>query len=175
MVQSLLADRFKLRTHFEPRQTAVFELIVDKPGKLGPKLQKHPPDQPCQLTESLQDGTVQDGFPMRCGIVVPMKPSVAGRARFGARDAKMAFIADWLMSLAGSGIDKPVIDKTGLGNVDFAIEYSPRLIQDPTSNPDPNASTFLEALKDQLGLKLVSTTGTVSTFVIDHIEQPTPN
>jgi uncharacterized protein (TIGR03435 family) len=30
-------------------------------------------------------------------------------------------------------------------------------------------------LKDQLGLKLESTTGPVNELVVDHIEEPTPN
>jgi uncharacterized protein (TIGR03435 family) len=34
---------------------------------------------------------------------------------------------------------------------------------------------FLEAVNDQLGLKLQSITAPVETLIIDHIEQPTPN
>jgi uncharacterized protein (TIGR03435 family) len=33
----------------------------------------------------------------------------------------------------------------------------------------------LEALHDQLGLKLEPTKGPVDVLVIDHIEEPTPN
>jgi len=47
MMQSLLADRFKLAVHFETRQVPVFALLVDKPGQLGPLLQRHPEDTPC--------------------------------------------------------------------------------------------------------------------------------
>ena len=33
MMQSLLADRFRLAVHYETRQVPVFALIVDQPGK----------------------------------------------------------------------------------------------------------------------------------------------
>ncbi|MGH9571962.1 MAG: DUF3738 domain-containing protein, partial [Candidatus Acidiferrales bacterium] len=41
--------------------------------------------------------------------------------------------------------------------------------------PDPEGASFIGALKEQLGLRLVSTTAPVSEIVIDHIEEPTPN
>ena len=47
MMQALLADRFKLAIHSETRQLPVFGLVLDKPGKLGPKLQIHPADSAC--------------------------------------------------------------------------------------------------------------------------------
>jgi hypothetical protein len=47
MMQSLLADRFKLAIHIETRQLPVYALVLDKPGKPGPQLQPHPDDVPC--------------------------------------------------------------------------------------------------------------------------------
>ena len=38
IVQSPLADRFKLRIHFETHEVPVLALGLDKPGKTGPKL-----------------------------------------------------------------------------------------------------------------------------------------
>jgi len=35
--------------------------------------------------------------------------------------------------------------------------------------------TFLEALREQLGLTLKSTKGLVDLLVIDHVEKPTPD
>jgi uncharacterized protein (TIGR03435 family) len=40
---------------------------------------------------------------------------------------------------------------------------------------DDTAPSFVEIVRDQLGLKLVPTTGQVDTPVIDHIEEPSPN
>ena len=47
MMQSLLADRFKLSAHFETREVPVLALILVKPGKLGPKLRPHSEGPPC--------------------------------------------------------------------------------------------------------------------------------
>ncbi|MGO8717981.1 MAG: TIGR03435 family protein [Acidobacteriaceae bacterium] len=41
MVQSLLADRFKLAVHFETQRISVFALVLAKHGKTGPKLHPH--------------------------------------------------------------------------------------------------------------------------------------
>ncbi|HKV48972.1 MAG TPA: M56 family metallopeptidase [Candidatus Acidoferrales bacterium] len=175
MMQALLADRFKLAAHFETKEEPVFALVIANPSKLGRQLRTDPESRPCEPDASAGAQTSPDGFPIRCGVVVPMKSSAPGRVRFGARNASMSFVADWLISLAGSGIDKPVIDQTGLGNVDFAIEYSPEGIANPNFKPDANGPSFPEALKDQLGLKLVPTNAPVKTLVIDHIEEPSPN
>ena len=57
MMQSLLADRFKLAIHHETRQLPIMALVLDKPGKLGPQLQEHPEDSPCAITPSAQNST----------------------------------------------------------------------------------------------------------------------
>lgn len=82
-----------------------------------------------------------------------------------------------LPSGALAGVARPVFDATGLqGNFDFSIEWTPGLPVQPqefvTDNPGP---TFVQAMDDQLGLKLVPRTGPVGVFVIRHIEEPTPN
>jgi hypothetical protein len=41
MMQSLLADRFKLAIHFETQQVPVLALVLVKPGVTGPKLRPH--------------------------------------------------------------------------------------------------------------------------------------
>jgi Protein of unknown function (DUF3738) len=41
MMQSLLADRFKLAIHFETQQVPVLALVLEKPGRTGPKLRSH--------------------------------------------------------------------------------------------------------------------------------------
>ena len=54
-------------------------------------------------------------------------------------------------------VDRAVLDQTGLsGTFDFSLEYTPLLNgQPPEGFPaDITGPTFLEALKEQLGLKL---------------------
>ena len=77
-------------------------------------------------------------------------------------------------------MDGPVLDRTGLtGTFDFAIEFAP-----PPSNPfgpgaksrpAPAAPTFVEALKEQLGLRLEPLTGPFDVLVIGNIEEPLAN
>jgi uncharacterized protein (TIGR03435 family) len=47
MMQSLLADRFKLALHHETRQSPALALVFVKDGKLGPQLQSHSDDNAC--------------------------------------------------------------------------------------------------------------------------------
>jgi uncharacterized protein (TIGR03435 family) len=49
MMQTLLAERFKLKIHTENRGLPVYALVLDKPGRLGPALQPHPDNAPCAL------------------------------------------------------------------------------------------------------------------------------
>jgi uncharacterized protein (TIGR03435 family) len=46
MMQSLLADRFKLVAHYETQQVPKFGIVLAKPGVLGPKLRMHRVDDP---------------------------------------------------------------------------------------------------------------------------------
>ncbi len=58
MMQSLLADRFKLRVHFESRQVPVLGLVLVKPGQLGPNLLPHSEGPGC--AESLSRNTTME-------------------------------------------------------------------------------------------------------------------
>jgi len=180
MMQALLADRFKLAIHYETRQLPVFALVLDRPGKLGPQLRPHPEDSPCSTAPPAPglSPTVADGFPEPCGALAGVRASVPGRARAGARNMAVAMIATSIPPL--SGVDRPILDKTGLaGRYDFVIEWTPE-IKGPlppgsTFQPDPTGPTFLEALKEQLGLKLESQTGPVDVILVDHVEHPSEN
>jgi uncharacterized protein (TIGR03435 family) len=186
MMQALLGDRFKLVIHYETRRLPVFALVLDKPGKTGPQLQPYPDGSPCD--PSIPTGTnsapgprqpVAGGFPAICGGYAAMQASVPGRVRTGARNVTIQIIADQFPGL-GNGVDRPVVDQTGLiGKFDFWLEWTPELNgpvpPGSTFQPDPTGPTFQEALKQQLGLKLNSQTGPVDVLVIDRIEEPSPN
>ena len=89
----------------------------------------------------------------------------------------MGRIADFLKN-PYTGIDRPVLDRTGLtGAFDFSLEWSiePDPAQLPGSQSADTGSTFLQALQEQLGLKLKSTAGPVDVLVIDHVERPSEN
>jgi bla regulator protein blaR1 len=193
MMQSLLAERFRLTAHFEKRDIPVYALLLDVPGKLGPLLQQHPEDSPCATTPwvptppvTAPPQSLDTRFPGPCGGIVNMRPSVRGRVRAGARNVTMELIAS-SMTGPSKEANRPVVDRTGLtGKFDFAIEFlsrpdnrsagpssSPNVSSPNASSPnDANGPSYLQALKDQLGLKLEPQMGNLEVFVIDYIEQP---
>jgi uncharacterized protein (TIGR03435 family) len=185
MMQALLADRFKLAIHLETKQLPVMALLLDKTGKLGPKIQPHPSDVPCS-TAPLPPGsgptppTVAGGFPESCGAVNGWSTqNPPGRLRVGGRDVTIEMLST-LMTTGATGIDRPVLDKTGLtGRYDFIFEFTPQF-NGPVPpgldfTPDPTGPTFQQALKEQLGFKLVPQTGPVDIVVVDHVEEPSAN
>ncbi len=144
MMQALLADRFKLAIHYEIQQLPVFALVLDKPGKLGPKIQPHPSDAPCS-TAPLPPGaaqgaipTVAGGFPEPCGALVGWpSDNPPGRLRLGGRNVPIAMFST-LIDNPATGIDRPVLDKTELdGKFDFIMEFTPQF-----NGPLPPGATF---------------------------------
>lgn len=183
MMRSLLADRFKLAIHYETRQVPVFGLLPVKPGKTGPQLQAHPADSSCSTLIPTADGpgfdaTVAGGYPALCGGLLRLAPNAPGRQHVGARNVTVAFIANQLAWLGNLG--RPVLDQTGLtGKFDFALEWVPEANVPapggPDSQPDPSGATFMQALKEQLGLKLDSQKGPTEVLVVDHLEHLSEN
>lgn len=184
MIQSLLADRFKLAMHHETRRLPTYELVLTKPGRTGPQLRPHVDDTTCGAEGRPNAPAATAEFsPFPCGAILiggsPLvgRSGVPGRVRGGGRDVNLDYIAAFLSGTAFQGAtpDRPVVNQTGLtGNYDFWVEFvpeaSPNVVQ-----PDPNGPSFPEALDDQLGLKLVAKTGPVDVMVVDHIEEPTVN
>jgi len=173
-MQSLLADRFKLTIHVESKQGPVFALLLAKPGKTGPLLKPHVDDGSCSV------GTPQ---PV-CGAStfgMQLSQKAPGRVQVAARGITIAQIAEWLPGLAtkiDSGVDRPVIDHTGLGgSFDLDMEFTPQLYGTAPIGfqPETSGPSFFEALQEQAGLKLVSATGAVEELVVDHVEEPSPN
>jgi uncharacterized protein (TIGR03435 family) len=188
MMQSLLADRFKLVVHTETKQAPVYALVLSKPGKTGPQLRPHVDDGSCSAATPApgaatpKSATSSADLPPVCSTgIVGMPPSAPGRLRMGARNVTIGMLADFLPltnAKFSSRVDRPVLDRTGLsGNFDFSIEFVLEFDGPPPPNfqPDPSGPTFLEALQEQLGLKLVPQTGPVDVIVIDHVEEPSPN
>jgi bla regulator protein BlaR1 len=169
MMQSLLADRFKLAIHFESREVPVFDLTLLKPGKTGPNLRPHSEGPPCDAP-----APSIDVFPPICDVyAMTRKPN--GANRLGSRNTTMDLIAAGLPSQG-----RPVVDETGLtGRFDFRLEWTPETTGTPGPNsdvqPDAQGPTFLEALREQLGLKLEPAKSPMQTLVIDHVERPSEN
>lgn len=181
MVQSLLEDRFKLKVHREDRTMPVFGLYLKNAVKPGPELKAHDPTSSCATPLPIP----ALGIPVE--RVVGLWPATCGdgdeiwvspyRLQDGGRDMTMSAIADWLT--AAGDTQRPILDRTGSkGTFDFALEFDPEYANPDGlgRNPrDESGSTFIEALKEQLGLQLKKEDGVVSLFVVDNIEYPSAN
>lgn len=181
MMQSLLADRFKLAIHFETQQVPVLALVLEKPGKAPPKLRSHSDGPPCDDHMPMRahgNSANTDGvFPRFCGGFVKI-PAANNELLLGSRNATMKQIAGSLPSVGHLG--RPVVDQTGLtGRFDFTLQWTPESngpAQSGANAPlNSQGPTFLEALKDQLGMKLKSTKASMDVLVVDHVERPSEN
>jgi uncharacterized protein (TIGR03435 family) len=170
MMQSLLADRFGLKLHFEQREMPVLAMVLVKPGKPGPRLIPHEQGQGCEEVPK------PETFPKVCyGYIAT--PGKDGMFLSGSRATSMSLIGNVIGSLGGGSGEtgRRVVDQTGLtGLWDFTLETDP-----PMRKPAPDAPsagpTVLEAVRDQLGIKLKSTRAVVSVPIVDHVERPTEN
>jgi uncharacterized protein (TIGR03435 family) len=183
MMQTLLSDRFKLKVHFDNKDTPVMALTLVAPGKTGPKLRPHAAGPPCPDAWLAKPGTpTADVFPPNCDSAAMWDRK--GMRLIGDRNTSMALLADAIYSygnIAGE-VDKPVVDKTGLGGTyDFTLEYAPPAPAVPQPQAErskkaaapaaPKTTPFLNAVRDQLGLKLVPSKGSLRLLVIDHVEK----
>ncbi len=183
MMQSLLAERFKLQVHWETQQAPVFALVEATPGKLGPQMEASPEGDDCStaaVPEKVSDtanATLNLGaLPIPCGMIAHLPPSTAGAHRFGGRNVELEMLADSMPTQTGMAtLRRPVVDATGLkGGYNFWIDWTPEDTRNEPENGEMGG-TFREALKNQLGLKLVPRNGPVQLLVIDHVEEPSEN
>lgn len=173
MLQVVLADRAKLIIHRDTKELPIYSLVVTKNG---PKLQVSKPVAPSANGVNGPDGSGRGGG-MSMG-------SEDGYSIATFQAYPVANLVGWL----SGNLRSPVQDKTGLtGNYDFKIRWMPdrNRAQAPSADAtnsqppivplDTSGPTLLEALQDQLGLKLESGKGPVEIIVIDHVERPSAN
>jgi bla regulator protein blaR1 len=184
MMQSLLADRFKLVVHFETQEQPALALVLIKEGRTGPRLRPHTEGLACDAkwiapADRMASTVPPGGFMPTCGdlaaISGPNHTSI-----LGARNVTLHFVAANLGTIpAVADFGRPVVDQTGLaGTFDFSLNWLPDLGGDPSvaaAPPDAQGPPFEEALKNQLGLKLKPTRAPIQTLVIDHVEPLSPN
>jgi len=160
MLQSLLADRFKLAVHHQMEVRPVYELTV------GSKLKLKPSDAPNPDAAALK---CKDDTGHRLCKGMTMGELVEILSALGMRGALNN--ADWL-------IDRPVVDMTGLsGAFDFTLDYG--RIPGPGGRGSDGPMPPIIRLRDTigaLGLKLDPAKRPFDVIVIDHIERvPTEN
>ncbi len=149
MLQSLLADRFKLKLHREQREIPVYVLVV---GKTGPKFKE-------SAADAKTSGHI--GVNGRNQVMTLTKTTMEGVAG----DLQIY-------------VDRPVVDKTGLtGTYDIKLEATPffRLTRNPDIPSDPADIDGFTAVQQQLGLKMEAQKAMMEVLVIDHVEKPSEN
>jgi uncharacterized protein (TIGR03435 family) len=174
MLQRMLADRFALRVHTEPREMPIYILrLARDDGRLGNHIKKTSVDCAAVEAERRQQGnaTVRpqtvDGFPV-CATAMTARPGPgAVTLLYRAGGVTSSQLADWLSSYVG----RTVVDRTQLdGRFDIDLSFTPSGA--PSTSVDDAVSVFT-AVQEQLGLKLESTRGPVNVVVVDHVEHPT--
>ena len=178
MLQNLLAERLKLKVHWEKKDLPGYALVV---GKGGPKLKASAETEPASETERPHITLNRDLFP----VIPPGYPANGimtygnGSLRsLGAGRATMAQLATELTSK----LSQPVLDETGLkGKYDFTLYWALEPL-DPASPPerlpppeDLPLPTLSEALR-KVGLNVQSRKVPGDVLIVDHVERvPTEN
>jgi uncharacterized protein (TIGR03435 family) len=166
MQQSLLADRFRLKTHFETRVLPVYEFV---PAKGGLKISEVPAPPERQLGDP--PISHRSGDPLPPGTSISSFNSNGLRV-LNARAIKMALLA---RIIGGDAGDRPVVDHTGFtGYFDIKdLTWAP--LGDASVDSTPDAPSLIGALEKTLGIKLVPAKDPIEVLVIDHIETPSEN
>jgi uncharacterized protein (TIGR03435 family) len=145
MIIPLLADRFQLKAHLQPKTLPVYDLVVLKGG---PKI---------QLSQDENHGGGWNTNRSENEMTL---------------DAKTISMSD-LATVLSDPVHRTVIDRTGLKGVsDVTLKWTPDDVADAATGPTVSIFT---AVQEQLGLKLQSSKGPVETLVIDHVEVPSKN
>ena len=193
LLRTLLADRFKLKTHTETRELPVYDLVLARSdGRLGPDMR--PSKSDCsnksdevasQQSAALVKGDFASltGKPGPCAITTdtsggPLNLMMRGDGQ------EMKQIVEQLSALTG----RTVRDKTGLtGRYDFDMKMDLQMVlalakrmganipAAAANIPQADGSSLTTALNEQLGLKLESVRAPIAVVVIDSVEAPTPD
>jgi uncharacterized protein (TIGR03435 family) len=169
MLQSLIADRFRLVVHRETKQGSVYALVV---AKNGPKFQQ----------TSADSASPNDAATAASSVAPRNPPILMGGGLLTFDGAPIAALAKFISQVIG----RPVLDRTGLaGKYAFTLKWTSDEFDLPahdqsapnqqTAGADESATSIFTVLQEQLGLKLETTKGPVDMLVIDHVEEPTPN
>jgi uncharacterized protein (TIGR03435 family) len=155
MMQTLLADRFKLVTHRETREMPIYTLVLARPdGRLGSQIKSSTTDcDAIAAAARAQGGTAPPppGAGPRCGVNMN-----GGVLRMSARP-----LADLARNIS-IATDRMVVDKTRLAGIfDLELRWN-----------DTDGPSLVTAVQEQLGLKLDPQRGPVDVLVIDSAQKP---
>jgi uncharacterized protein (TIGR03435 family) len=168
MLQSLLADRFRLTFHRETRDLQTYSLV---PAKAGARMTPSRPGICTPYDDSSSLSPAGADLPV-CGFRNYLRKPENGPPAMviEALGLDMSRFARVLAALLAG----PVNDATGIaGAWDFHLEFAPddRLVP----GVDNSGPSLVTAIQEQLGLKLETRRGPVEVFVVEHAERPSAN
>jgi uncharacterized protein (TIGR03435 family) len=156
MLQNLVIDRFKLTFHYAKKEMPVRYLVVAKGGL---KMKKSPPEP--ANTEVLADSATGPGkssTPARSPYSMTLKN---GHSTWTAKGATMGGI----VSMLAAHLREPITDGTGLtGKYDLTLSWV-------AENSAETGPLLVDAIEEQLGLRLERRKGLADVFIIDHLEK----
>jgi len=156
MQQRLLAERFRLQAHFEKKDMTVYELTVEKGGPKLKESQEPAADKPEATWRSPAGG-----------------PPVRTMARVDRKGESVGDLASFLSNQLGL----PVTDATGLSGrydytLSFLMEPGGRAAGPASNGPEPEFGiSLIDAVREQLGLRLEKKKGQADVLVVDHAEK----
>jgi uncharacterized protein (TIGR03435 family) len=182
MLRDMLGQRFKLKVHYETRQVDVYRLVTDNHG---PRFNPSNPTGTARSQPQRTNAAVavdRDGFPVPpAERPQTMTIMTGGHPHMTVVQMSMRDFATWL----SSQIEHPIMDSTGLkGEYDFRLTWAPigghelsRASSRDTAAPaQDDGPRLFEAVRQQLGLRLVQGKGPLDVLVVEHIQRtPTPN
>ena len=170
MQQSLLADRFHLKVHFETRVLPVFELVAAKGGLKITEVPAPPerkPGDPLPPPPHL-GGTLPPGT-----IMTMMNSN--GLHTINARAIPMTTLARMIGGPMSEIGDRPVIDHSGFSGYFDIKDFTWAPLGNAGAADAPDAPSLTGALEKQLGIKLVPAKDPIEVLVIDSIDRPSEN
>jgi bla regulator protein blaR1 len=159
MLQTLLADRFAMKAHFEMREMPAYILTVAKGGSklhlLG--------SEDCVPYDGTRPNP--ETVPNVCGNNLVSRNNVWRGTHISMRG---------VTGVLSSTLRRPVIDQTGIkGTFDVSLQWTDDLAL--ADKPDDAPPSIYAALKEALGLDLKPGHGPAEVLVIDQIQRPSAN
>ncbi len=178
VLRAFLQDRFKLQAQLVIDNSPVYELIVAREGRLGPKLR--PSSHNCYVWSRARGEAIKRGDP-----VAPSPIGADGKplctTNLVARTAELVYVwkgagefSSLLNDMRGA-LPFILMDKTGLeGNYEW--ELTSLIPGIPVAaNQQQNVPALEDALQEQLGLRLVRAKAPLEKLVILSVAMPTEN
>jgi len=172
MMQSLLADRFKLVIHKETKPLPTYALVAGKKPQL--KQAEGTEDSGCK---PVAQGGGGEGV-MRLmmgndnGTTTTFTLGPGGTVQYACRNMTMEAFAAGLPRMMGSQLGpNPIVEDTGLkGRWNFDVRWSVGMFG-PMGQSQGDRVTVFEAMEKQLGLKLEERQVPTAVMVVDSVNQ----